>query len=88
MGEILDEKDEWDDGIRVSETYFVQLFDRTRTRSVQRSFQQRLERPPSIFYAVDSEQKPAQREITTQWAKVLPKLGFTDAMKFQAFPVA
>lgn len=23
MGEILDEKDEWDDGIRVSETYFV-----------------------------------------------------------------
>jgi hypothetical protein len=50
MGEWLDEKDENGFGIRVSATYYIDLFNKKQRISRQRLIQQRTDEPPQYFF--------------------------------------
>ena len=83
MIEPLDELDEDGNGITVPATYYVQLFNRKQTPSLQRIFQQRQARPPVTFFALkqsDEMLKPKKKQVDFQ--AILKTRGFTDKMKY------
>ena len=89
MGEPLDEVDEDGNGIHVPATYYVQLFNRNSTPSAQRTFQQRQERPPVTFFALDTNNESSQVKMQQHdFAEVLKTRGFTAEMKYQLIPLA
>ena len=88
MGEPLDEVDEDGNGIHVPATYYVQIFNRKSTPSAQRSFQQRQERPPVTFFALNTSNESPISLQKHDFAEMLKSRGFTASMKYQLTPVA
>ena len=50
MGEHLNERDSLGKGIRVPATYYVQMFDASKTPSYQREMQLKYESPAQYFF--------------------------------------
>lgn len=88
MGEPLNETDAGGNGITVPATYFVQLFDRSQRRSLQRVAQQMQDNPAQYFFSFNPSEDQISHVPTMvagELGKVLKKVGFTDEMKLELY---
>ena len=84
MGEPLDERDEYGNGIKVPAKYVVQLFDRNRQKSLQRTYQATQESPIVAFYSINpTETNEKEQNIQfADFAQLQEMAGLTPEMKF------
>lgn len=75
-------------GVSVPATYYVQLFDHKKRKSLQRTIQQRLDAPAQQFFSFDGshvKSNAISEVITKGYDEILRSAGFTDEFKLEMF---
>mmetsp|Transcript_10436 Transcript_10436/g.17527 ORF Transcript_10436/g.17527 Transcript_10436/m.17527 type:complete len:118 (+) Transcript_10436:301-654(+) len=81
--EVLNERDESGNGIKVTANYYMQIFDRSKSKSVQRAQQINIDQPLQYFFAFDFNQE------TTGSSKSANLPAFSSPeVSFQVYPLA
>jgi len=90
MGEPLNETDANGNGISVPATYYVQLFNRSQRKSLQRVMQQRMDQPAQTFFSFFPQQgllEEVPAVVKGELGKSLARNGLTSEMKFELYPM-